>query len=109
MSLRVKRFGQAAITTSDVTLYTCPDDTMAMLKCFDICNTTAAGIEVNVHLVPEGDAVGTDNAMIFEGTITANSIYEWRGTQVFEAGDFFSVKAGGAGLTITVSGTEEGV
>lgn len=104
--IRETRLAQAAITASDVVIYTCPANTLAMVKDMEICNTTAGALTVRVHVIPDGDAVGTDNAVYYGFSVPANDTEPWRGTIVMEAGDTLSVRGSALGLTITVSGTE---
>lgn len=100
------KLGQAAITTSYVTIYTAPANTRAFVKDIDIVNTTAAAVSVYVSLVPVGDSAGTDNALFYANSIPANTTMQWAGTQILDTGDFISVKASATGCTITVSGAE---
>lgn len=95
---------QAAITTSDVTKYTCPTGFVVMLKDFDIMNTTGGALTVRINIVPLAGTAGTTNAILYDYSIGAAGAYAWRGTQVLSAGAFISVRGSGAGLTITASG-----
>lgn len=104
--IRETRFALIAITGSDVVVYTVPDNTVAMLKDFDICNTTAGALTVRVHVIPDGASVGTSNALYYDLSIASKATQSWRGTIVMEAGDTISVKGSGTGMTITASGTE---
>lgn len=104
--IREKRLAQAAITTADVPIYTVPEQMVAMLKDFDIVNTTGGALTVKVHIVPVDLTVGTSNALLYGNSIAANAPYPWRGTQVMEAGDRLYVKGSAIGLTITASGVE---
>ena len=100
------RLGQAAITTSAATFYTCPTKARAFLKTFDVCNTTAAIITADIYLVPTGGSAGTDTAIMFEVSIPANAIFQWEGVQVLNEADTLQCKASATGLTVTASGAE---
>lgn len=100
------RLGQAAITNVIATLYTVPVNTRTLLKDFDICNTTAGALTVDVHLVPSGGSATTANALLYGYSINANATLQWSGTQVLNAGATIQVKASGAGCTINASGGE---
>lgn len=105
--LTPKKLGQAAVGTGAGTLiYTAPTLITTLVKCIDVCNTTASPITVSIHLVPSGGAVGTANALRYAYSVAANSAYQWTGTQVLNAGDFIQAVAAGAGLTLTAAGGE---
>jgi hypothetical protein len=106
VSIREKRLAQAAITTSDVTIYTCPEKYVTTLKTIDVANTSGSSVAVTVNLVPSGDAAAAANALIAEMILVPGAALQWTGTQVLEAGDFLSVIADAAGATLTVSGVE---
>ena len=97
---------QAAITASDVTVYTVPASTTTYLKSFDICNTTAGSLNFNVNIVPNSGSAGTTNALYYGSVLAANTTFHWTGSQVMTAGMFLSVKGSGTGMTITASGGE---
>lgn len=100
------KLGQAAITGVIATLYTVPASTRTLLKDFDICNTTAGALTVDVHLVPSGGSATTANALLYGYSINANATLQWSGTQVMNVSDTIQVKASGVGCTITASGGE---
>jgi hypothetical protein len=95
-----------AITTIEVAVYTTPTLTKTYVKQFDICNTTSGALTVNVHIVPVGNTVGTANAIYYVTSVPANSLLQWRGIQVMNAGDTLQVKGSAVGLTLTASGGE---
>jgi len=100
------RLAQAALTTSYVTVYTTPLLTRTYVKNIDICNTTAGALNLYISLVPSGGTAGTGNALYYNFSVAANSRVQWAGTQILTSGDLISVKASGAGLTVTISGGE---
>ena len=100
------RLAQAETTTSYVTIYTTPSLTRTYVKNIDICNTTGGSLTFFISLVPKGATAGAANALFFGSTLTANETYQWRGTQILTPGDLISVKASGAGVTVTISGGE---
>lgn len=106
MAIREKRLAQAAITTGDVTIYTCPASIVTTLKTFDVANTSGSSVAVTVNLVPSGDVAGTANEIVSSMILVPGAMLQWTGTQVLEAGDFVSVVADVTGATITVSGVE---
>jgi hypothetical protein len=100
------KFGQAAITTSVVTLYTVPSGTRALLKEFSIANTTGAAINVRVFLVPSGGTAGTANAFLYDVPVPANNALQYNGIEVLNVGDTIQIQAASTGLTIIASGGE---
>ena len=101
-----KQLGQAAITTSYATIYTCPTNTKTYVKEFDIINTTSAIIYIYVSLVPVSGTAGTSNALFYNNALPANTTMQWTGTQILETGQTLQVKASATGCTITASGGE---
>lgn len=100
------QLGQAAITTSYATLFTTSASTRTFLKSMDICNTTAAAIEVYVHIIPSGGSATTSNAIIYKCPVASYGFIQWNGCQIINAGGFVQVKASAVGCTITASGGE---
>lgn len=105
-SITPAKLAQAAITTSNATIYTVPAITRALVKCIDIANTTAGPVNVTVNLVPSGGTAGAANALIPGVAMAANTAMHWDGFQVMNAADFISVIASATGCTVTISGGE---
>jgi hypothetical protein len=95
------KFGQVAIGTTNTLIYTVPPLTAAYLKDIDIPNTTAAAIVVTVYV---GNGISTPNILIPGVTIPANSIFQWTGTQILNAGDVMVAVASALGCNAIVSG-----
>jgi hypothetical protein len=100
------QLGQAALTTSYATLYTTPNNTRTFVKDIDIINTTASAIGIYVSLVPSGGTAGTSNALFYNTQLPPNTIVQWAGSQILDAGSTIQVKASTTGCTITASGGE---
>jgi hypothetical protein len=100
------KLGQAAITTVIATLYTTPALAKTYVKQLDICNTTGGTLTVDVHLVPVSGTASTANAIYYGFSVTANSVLQWKGIQIMNAGDTLQVKGSAVGLTLTASGGE---
>lgn len=100
------KLGQAAITTGVTTLYTVPASTRALLKEFNISNTTGVAINARVFLVPSAGAAGTGNAFLYDVAVPGNNSLQYNGVQVLNAGDTIQIQAASAGLTISASGAE---
>ena len=100
------RLAQAASTTCFLAIYTCPSGTRTYVKDITVCNTTDGAVTVFVSLVPDQGAVGTANALFSGLSIAANTIFQWKGTQILNAAETIHFKGGATGLTIHVSGGE---
>lgn len=101
-----KQLCQAAITTSYTVVYTTPIATKTFLKDLDICNTTAASINIYISIVPSAGTAGTANALFYGNILPATTTMQWGGSQILEAGATLQVKASAVGCTITASGGE---
>lgn len=103
----MKKLGQGAITTGAGTLiYTVPTGMRTEVLDINVANTTAGGLTCALHLVPVGVAVGTSNMLLPTVSVPANTIVQWQGVQVLNAGDFIQGIGSGAGLTVNITGNE---
>lgn len=102
-----KKIAQGAIGTGAGTLaYTVPNGYITEVTDVDVCNTTAGALTLALHLVPVGGAAGTTNMLCPTITVNSNSMFQWNGSQVLNAGDFIRVIGSGSGLTMNISGNE---
>lgn len=95
------KLGQVAIGIVNTLVYTVPANMAAYLKDIDIPNTTAAAIAVTVYI---GSGTAAVNILIPGVSIPANSIFQWTGTQILNAGDTIIAIASAAGCNAIVSG-----
>lgn len=100
------KLAQAAIPTTAATIYNVPSQNQGYLKDIDVCNTTGSTVTINIYLVPSGASAGTSNALYYGYQIAANSVLQWRGLQILNAGDSIVVSASATGCTVTVSGAQ---
>ena|SRR2546421_11862814 len=99
--------GQAAIGIAVSTLYTVPASTRTFLKDMDIANSTAAGIQVTVYLVPSGGSPQAPGNVLVPGmTVPAYGMLQWTGSQILATGSTIQIMASAPGCTITASGGE---
>lgn len=101
-----KRFATVVLTGSAAAVYTAPFNTRAVVGAAVLCNTTAGAVNVDVWLVPSGQAAGNGNAVLRSVSIAANAsraVPEIVG-QVIEGEG--SLQAAGSGVTFIVSGEE---
>ena len=103
----MKKLAQGAITTGGgTTLYTVP--TGMRTEVLDIClaNTTGSPLTCALHLVPTGASATTANMLFPTVSIPGNTLIQWTGVQVMNAGDFAQGIGGASGITVTISGSE---
>lgn len=106
-----KKFAQGAIGTGAGTLaYTMPVSPspiyIGAVIIVDITNTTAAIINVRVHLVPVGGTPSAANALAYDLPVPAYDVMPVlrQGYHVLNAGDFIQCIGSAAGLTMNISG-----
>jgi hypothetical protein len=93
--------GPILLTNSSVTLYTVPGSTKAIVRNIIIANTSATAATARLSI--GADAAGT--RILPEVSIPANSVYDWSGFLVLNAGDTIRGQSGTTNvLAITVSG-----
>lgn len=102
------KLGRGAVGTSPTvtTFTTVPALQRDIVKTIDLCNTTAAPLNVTVYLVESGGSPGAANTLIPNIEIAAYGVFQWTGTQVLNAGDTIQATASGAGITLNASGGE---
>ena len=105
--IKPTKLGQAAVGTGAGTLvYTAATGITTIVKCFDVCNTTASVITVSIHLVVSAGSASTANALVYAVSVPGSGTFQWTGTQVLDAGGFIQAIAASAGLTINAAGGE---
>ncbi len=103
----MKRLAQGAITTGGGTaLYTTPTGMRTEVLDLCIANTTTGPLTAAIHLVPTGASATTANMLFPTVTVPANTLVQWTGSQVLNAGDFVQGIGSAAGITVTISGDE---
>ena len=103
----MRKLGQGAITTGGGTLlYTVPTGISTEVFDINIANTTSAGLTCALHFVPVGGSATTANMLLPTISIPANTVIQWTGVQVLNAGDFIQGIGSGAGLTANITGYE---
>jgi hypothetical protein len=103
----MKKLAQGAITTGGgTTLYTTPTGMRTEVLDLCIANTTNGALTAAIHLVPTGASASTANMLFPTVTIPANTLIQWTGSQVLNAGDFIQGIGSASGITVTASGLE---
>lgn len=96
------------INNSIETIYTQATGTRGIIRRFVCCNTTANAPTLTVHIVPSGDANGTDTQLYTELAFSAKEtqFLELEGC-VLETGDSIQCVSSAANeITVRVDGTE---
>jgi len=104
----LQKLGRGAIAVSPgTTIYTVPTGYKAIVKNIDVCNTTTGSLTASIYLVPTGSSASTANMLFPATTVLANTMTQWTGEQVLNAGDFIQGIGSAAGITVNVSGEVE--
>lgn len=101
---RGQLIARKAMTTAVETLYTVPTGYQMNISEIDVTNTSAGTLTVTVYLVPSGSTAGASNALLSTVSVAANSIYQWKGSQVLNIGDSIQSLASATTMTIMVTG-----
>jgi len=98
------KMGQAAMTASYATIYTVPNNTNAVLRDIEICNTTASPVGIYVSVVPLNGTAGAANSIFFNAALPGYSTMQWTGAIAMSFGTTIQVKGSTTGCTVTASG-----
>lgn len=98
MADEIKRLAKGSITTSEVTAYTVPASTTAIVSRVTVANTSAGAIAVTVKMA------GTE--VIANVAVDVGGFLEWDTGHDLEAAETITVQATAAGLTYYISGVE---
>ena len=104
----MKKLGQGAVGTGTGTLlHTVPTGYRTEVLDINISNTSSTtALTCAIHLVPTGGSVGTSNALFPTVTVQPNSVIQWTGVQLLNAGDFIQGIGSASGITVNISGNE---
>ena len=105
--MNTKRLAQTAVVNGAGTLaYTSPSGYRTELGYMNIANTTAGALSFTLHLVPVGGAAAAANMIFPAVVIAANTVVQWTGSHIMNAGDFLQAIGSAAGITLSISGNE---
>ncbi len=103
----MKKIAQGAVTTGSGTLlYTCPTGTRTEVLDINIANSGATTLTCALHLVPVGGSAGTTNVLFPTVSVPGNTLIQWTGIEVLNAGDFIQGIGSAAGITVNITGNE---
>lgn len=108
MAFVYKVLGQSApADTNNADLYTVPAATSAVVSTVHIANVTATAATARIFVRIAGAAAGVGNALAYDVSIAANSLFALSEGITLGAGDIISVRSStGAALTFTTFGSE---
>ena len=108
MATSYKILGQAAPSdTSNADLYTVPASTEAVISTLLVTNTTGTDATCRIFARVAGAAAAASNAVIYDGTVTANDFTAITVGITLAATDVISVQSGtGSALTFQAFGSE---
>ncbi len=100
------RMGQGSILVATNVFYTVPASTRAIVKNIDLANNSGSATSITVYLVPSGGVAGASNILIPGVIIKKNTMIQWHGSQIIDAGGTVQAKATIIGSSINISGGE---
>lgn len=107
MPVNAKKLAAFSPTTSELRYYTVPANTATIITNILISNTASTPLALFLSFVTVGGFPGPTNRIVPGTTIGANQLVPIDAAAVLAAGDYISALAGGAGLVVYISGTEQ--
>lgn len=98
------KLGQGEIGLTLTTFRTTPLSSVDMVKNIDIANNGAAAADISIYLVPDGGSADDTNILFPTVNIAQNSLVQWTGIQVLNAGDTIQAISTIVDVAITISG-----
>ena len=92
------KLGQASLTTGTTVMYTVPASTRTFVKDIDLANTASAALTATITI---GGKV-----LLPAVQVPGNSVFQWTGTQILNAGDTIEATASATGIDCSVSGAQ---
>jgi len=103
----LKKLAQGAVTTGSGTLlYTVPTGIRTEVMDINIANSGATTLTCALHLVPVGGSAGTTNVLFPTVSVPGNTMVQWTGRQILNAGDYVQGISSASGITVNISGDE---
>ena len=96
--------GSAELTVGLVAIRTTPADSRDIIKQIDVANNNSLTADVSVHLVPSGGSADATNMLFPAVEIPPNTVLNWNGVQVTDAGATIQASASVSDVTIIISG-----
>ena len=107
MATAYKILGQTGdASANDVTIYTVPGSTEAIVSTIVICNREAADNTFRIAVKADGGSVANEDYLAFDTTISANDTITLTLGITINASDIISVGASDANVSFSVFGSE---
>lgn len=108
MATAYKVLGQSApANTSNADLYTVGSGKSAVISTLHVCNTTSSAVTMRIFCRIAGATAAASNAIAYDLSIPANSIYGFTEGMTLAATDVLTIQSGTANaLTFTLWGSE---
>ncbi len=107
MANAYKVLGQTGdASANDVTLYTVPASTEAVISTIVICNRENASNTFRIAIRPDGATLSQSHYLAYDSTIQANDTITLTLGITIDASDIVSVGASDANVSFNVFGTE---
>lgn len=96
--------GSAELAVSLATIRTTPVDSRDIVKEIDVANNSNLSAVVAVHLVPSGGSADSSNRLLPDVKIPPNTVLNWNGVQVIDAGATIQASSTVSDVSIIISG-----
>lgn len=108
MAFTYKVLGQSApADTNNAALYTVPTGKSAIISAIHVANVTGAAVNARLFVQVNGATAAVGNAIAYDVSIAANSVFALSEGITLAAADVISVRSSvGSALTFTLFGSE---
>lgn len=103
MTIGIMGQSKPAATTDD-TLYTVPVGKQFVASSLSVAEVDGNDCVINIHVVPDGDSAGPENAITFASGLEANTHYGFAEGWTLAAGDSVVVQSDTGEVTFTLFG-----
>lgn len=101
MATNYKILGQQMPTsTSNVDLYTVPAGTQTVISTLHVANVSSTASLARIFVRNNGAAAGTSNALVYDVSVPANSIFAMTEGITLDASDIITVRSGTANALV---------
>jgi hypothetical protein len=107
MATTYKVLGQSnPAATTDTTLYTCPASTETVISTISVCNQAGTSGTYRIAVRPNGATLATEHYIVYDATISANSVTAYTLGITIDASDVVTVRASSTDFSFSAFGSE---
>jgi hypothetical protein len=107
MATNYKVLGQSnPAATSDTTLYTCPAATETVISTITVTNQAATQGSYRIAIRPNGATLAAEHYIVYDATISANSVTAYTLGITIDASDVVTVRASSTDFSFSAFGSE---